>query len=191
MASIIEGYNYDIFISYRQNDNKYDGCVTEFVENLNKELEATIKDKVSVYFDANPHDGLLETHSVDHSLEEKLKCFIFIPIVSKTYSDPKGYAWNNEFLAFLKIAREDKTGLNLKLDNGNVTSRILPVRIHDLDPEDIRLVENSIGPIRAVDFIYRSQGVNRPLRQRDDDLVQSPRQTVYRDQINKVANAIK
>jgi hypothetical protein len=52
-------------------------------------------------------------------------------------------------------------------------------------------VENSIGPIRAVDFIYRSQGVNRPLRQRDDDLVQNPRQTVYRDQINKVANAIK
>ncbi len=34
MSSIIEGYNYDIFISYRQKDNKYDGWVTEFVDNL-------------------------------------------------------------------------------------------------------------------------------------------------------------
>jgi hypothetical protein len=33
MASIIEGYNYDIFISYLQKDNKYDGWVTEFVDN--------------------------------------------------------------------------------------------------------------------------------------------------------------
>ena len=53
MASIISGFEYDIFISYRQNDNKYDGWVTEFVNNLNKELEATLKDKVNVYFDAN------------------------------------------------------------------------------------------------------------------------------------------
>lgn len=43
MPSIIEGYNYDIFISYRQKDNKYDGWVTEFVDNLKKELEATSK----------------------------------------------------------------------------------------------------------------------------------------------------
>ena len=49
MASIIPGYNYDIFISYRQNDNKYDGWVTQFVANLSRELEATIKDKVTVY----------------------------------------------------------------------------------------------------------------------------------------------
>ena len=36
MSSMIEGYNYDIFISYRQKDNKYDGWVTEFVDNLKK-----------------------------------------------------------------------------------------------------------------------------------------------------------
>jgi 6-pyruvoyl-tetrahydropterin synthase len=71
MASLIHGYNYDIFISYRQNDNKYDGWVTEFVDNLKKELEANIKDKVSVYFDINPTDGLLETDSVDKSLPDK------------------------------------------------------------------------------------------------------------------------
>ncbi len=61
MASIIEGYNYDIFISYRQKDNKYDGWVTEFVDNLKRELESMFKDEVSVYFDINPQDGLLET----------------------------------------------------------------------------------------------------------------------------------
>jgi len=38
MASIIQEYNYDIFISYRQKDNKYDSWVTEFVDNLKKEL---------------------------------------------------------------------------------------------------------------------------------------------------------
>ena len=32
MASIIPGYWYDIFISYRQKDNKHDGWVTEFVD---------------------------------------------------------------------------------------------------------------------------------------------------------------
>ena len=58
MPSIIEGYEYDIFISYRQNDNKYDGWVTEFVDNLQKELDATMKNPVSIYFDENPHDGL-------------------------------------------------------------------------------------------------------------------------------------
>jgi hypothetical protein len=46
MSSLIEGYNYDIFISYRQKDNKYDGWVTEFVENLKKELEATFKEEI-------------------------------------------------------------------------------------------------------------------------------------------------
>jgi hypothetical protein len=111
MASIIPGYYYDIFISYRQNDNKYDGWVTEFVDNLNKELEANIKDKISVYFDINPHDGLLETHSVDLSLEDKLKCLVFIPIISRTYCDPKSFAWEHEFKAFVEQTSQDQFGL--------------------------------------------------------------------------------
>ena len=40
MASLIPGYEYDIFISYRQKDNKHDGWVTEFVNQLKGELEA-------------------------------------------------------------------------------------------------------------------------------------------------------
>ena len=190
MASILPNLEYDIFISYRQNDNKYDGWVTEFVNNLNKELEATLKDKVNVYFDANPHDGLLETHSVDHSLESKLKCLIFIPIFSKTYCDEKGFAWTHEFLAFIEKAKQDQFGLNIKLNSGNVASRVLPVRIHDLDAEDVKLAESYLGAIRSVDFIYRSPGVNRSLRPWDDDVIKNTKQPYYRDQINKVANAI-
>jgi hypothetical protein len=68
MPSIIEGYSYDIFISYRQKDNKYDGWVTTFVDNLRREQEATFKEDISIYFDENPHDGLLDTHNVEKSI---------------------------------------------------------------------------------------------------------------------------
>ncbi len=191
MSSIIEGYNYDIFISYRQKDNKYDGWVTEFVKNLKKELEATFKEEISVYFDINPHDGLLETHDVDESLKEKLKCFVFIPIISHTYCDPLSFAWEHEFKAFVEQTRQDQFGLKVKLPNGNVSSRILPVRIHDLDQEDIKLCESVIGGmIRSVDFIYTSAGVNRPLRAGEDHPQDNLNNTYYRDQINKVANAV-
>ncbi len=43
MASLISGFEYDIFISYRQKDNKHDGWVTEFVDNLKGELESNSK----------------------------------------------------------------------------------------------------------------------------------------------------
>jgi 6-pyruvoyl-tetrahydropterin synthase len=63
MASLIHGYEYDIFISYRQKDNKYDGWVTEFVDNIKKELEATFKEEICVYFDINPSDYLINFYS--------------------------------------------------------------------------------------------------------------------------------
>ena len=46
MASIIPGYEYDIFISYRQKDNKGDRWVSEFVDSLKTELESTFKEKI-------------------------------------------------------------------------------------------------------------------------------------------------
>ena len=191
MASLVSGYEYDIFISYRQKDNKSDGWVTKFVNNLKVELESTFKEEISVYFDINPHDGLLETHDVDASLKEKLKCLIFIPIISQTYCDQKSFAWSHEFCAFNKIAKEDRFGRNLKLNNGNVASRILPVKIHDLDEEDKALLENELGGVlRAVEFTFMSPGVNRPLTS-NDNRDENSNKTVYRDQINKVANAIK
>src|SRR6266850_7760036 len=141
MSSIIHGFEHDIFISYRQKDNKYDKWVTEFVTNLKKELEATFKDDVSVYFDENPHDGLLETHQVGRSLSSRIKSLIFIPIISETYFDPKCFAWQHEFLAFNKMAKEDSFGREIRLSDGNVASRVLPVKIHDLDKEDKALLE--------------------------------------------------
>lgn len=191
MPSIVPGYEYDIFISYRQNDNR-SGWVSEFVAGLQEELASAIKYPVSVYFDTNPHDGLLETHSVDRTLEGKLKCLIFIPVLSQTYCDMTSYAWNSEFLAFRDLASKDRHSLSIKLSNGNIASRILPVRIHDLDPVDQKLFENeSAGALRGVDFIFRSPGVNRPLRSKDDDVKEIPHLLFYRDQINKAANAIR
>src|SRR5688572_5339900 len=190
MPSLISGFEYDIFISYRHKDNKYDGWVSEFVANLRKELDATFKDDISIYFDENPHDGLLETHHVDKSLEGKLKCLIFIPIISQTYCDPKSFAWQHEFLAFNKLANEDQFGREVKLSNGNVASRILPVRIHDINAQDKALIENELGPLRSIDFIFKSAGINRPLTSKDDE-VRTHGQILYRNQINKVANALK
>ena len=190
MASFIPGYEYDIFISYRQKDNKYDGWVTEFVDNLKEELEATFKEEISVYFDINPHDGLLETHDVDASLKEKLKCLIFIPIISRTYCDPKSFAWEHEFVAFVEKASADQFGLKVKLSNGNVASRILPVRIHELDANDVKLCESVLGGVlRGVEFIYKEPGVNKPLTAEDDE-IKNLNKTKYRIQINKIANAI-
>jgi len=191
MASIIPGYEYDIFISYRQKDNKHDGWVTEFVDNLKGELESTFKEDISVYFDINPHDGLLETHDVSASLKEKLKCLIFIPVISQTYCDPQSFAWQYEFAAFNKMTKEDQFGRDIRLAGGNVASRILPVKIHELDPEDKMLLENELGGVlRSIEFIYKGSGVNRPLKP-NDERSENLNHTYYRDQINKVANAIK
>ena len=192
MASIIEGFKYDIFISYRQKDNKYDGWVSEFIDNLKKELDATFKEEVSVYFDINPHDGLLETHDVSESLREKLKCLIFIPIISRTYCDPKSFAWEHEFKAFVELSSHDQFGLKVRLAGGNVGNRVLPVRIHDLETTDIRECESVTGGfLRGVEFIYKSPGVNRSLRAKEDNPHDNLNHTFYRDQINKVALAVR
>ena len=191
MPSLIPGYEYDIFISYRQKDNKGDRWVSEFVDALKTELESTFKEEISVYFDINPHDGLLETHDVDASLKEKLKCLIFIPIISRTYCDPKSFAWEHEFKAFVEQTSKDQFGLKVKLPNGNVASRVLPVRIHDLDTADIKECESVLGGVlRGIEFIYKEPGVNKPLTA-DDDEKKNLNNTKYRIQINKVANAIK
>lgn len=192
MSGIIEGYNYDIFISYRQKDNKGDRWVSEFVEALKTELESTFKEEISVYFDINPQDGILETYDVDASLKDKLKCLIFIPIISRTYCDPKSFSWEHEFKAFVDQASRDQFGLKVKLPNGNVACRVLPIRIHDLDNKDIRLCESVLGGVlRGIEFIYKSTGVNRPLRANEDHPQDNLNRIYYRDQINKVANALE
>jgi hypothetical protein len=41
MTSIIKGYSYDIHISYRLKENKYDSCVAECVDQLKNKLKST------------------------------------------------------------------------------------------------------------------------------------------------------
>ncbi len=190
MSALISNLEYDIFVSYRHNDNR-SGWVTEFVNALQEELAATIKESITVYFDTNQHDSLLETYNVDKSLEGKLKCFILIPIISQTYCDTKSFAWQHEFVAFNKLAKADQFGRDITLSNGNVTSRILPIKIHEVDEEDKALLQNELdGVLRGIDFIFIAPGVNRPLTPFDNP-EKNQNKTFYRDQINKVANAIK
>jgi hypothetical protein len=192
MPSIIQGFEYDIFVSYRHNDNKYDGWVTEFVEKLNQELDATLKDKLSIFFDKNPNEGLQETHHVDQSINNKIKSLIFIPIISQTYCDTSSFAWNQEFKVFKNESEHDNIGRMVKLPNGNVGSRILPVKIHEIEVDDTKLLETELnGVLRSIDFIYRDAGVNRPLRPVDDEISVTGGRILYRNQINKLANAIK
>ncbi len=82
--------------------------------------------------------------------------------------------------------------MKVTLPNGNVANRLLPVRINDLDISDIKLCESILGGvIRGVDFIYKSAGVNRPLRSKEDNPHDNLNRTIYRDQINKVSLAVK
>ena len=151
----------------------------------------TFKEEISVYFDINPHDGLLETHDVDGSLKDKLKCLVFIPIISRTYCDPKSFAWEHEFKSFVEQASKDQFGLKVRLPNGNVSNRVLPVLIYSIDNPDIKLCESVLGTVlRGVEFIYSEPGVNRPLKPDDDEKI-NLNKTKYRNQINKVGNAVK
>ena len=191
MPSLFPEFGYDVFISYRHNDNQFDGWVSEFVEKLELELRATIKGKVHVYFDQSRSEGLQEHHLVGASLDSKVNTAIFLPIVSRTYCDPESYAWKHEFQEFLSINQRAERSLEVKLPNGNVASRVLPVRIHNLDQEDVVLLEDCLnGRLRSIDFVYEYGGVDRPLRLRDDDAHQ-PGVLIYRNQISKVALAVR
>ncbi len=184
MSSIIPGFDCDIHISFRYNDNKYDGWVTEFAEKLNQELGATLKDKLSIFFDINPEDRLDEANGI--------KSLIFIPIISQTYCDVASPIWVKEFIQFISDTANDHIGSTIKLANLNTVSRVIPVKIHDIDHQDLKLLERELpGVLRSIDFIYREQGVNRPLRPVDDEKQANPLRPLYRNQINKLANAVK
>ncbi len=183
-ASIMPGYDYDIHVSYRYNDNKYDGWVTEFVEKLNQELGATLKDKLSIFFDKGPEEK--------RDTGNKINSLIFIPIISQTYCDINSSVWKNEFKIFQQEVMKDNIGSSIKLPNGNTASRVIPTMIHDIDREDVKLLETELaGSLRSIDFIYREEGVNRPLLPADDEKHSNSSRPMYRNQINKLANTIK
>jgi class 3 adenylate cyclase/TolB-like protein len=197
-GSLVKGFNSDVYISYRPNDNKVpagvraEGWVTEFVNNLRMELEATVKGKVTIYFDQNPREALMATGQMDESLNARLNTLIFIPIISQTYCDPEAYAWKCEFLEFVRRAEAEPLGLAVKLPNGNVSSRVIPIRIHELDPADVKSIEDELKTrFRPIDLVFKAPGVNRPLQAREDDPLKNLNKTIYRDQVNKLANVIK
>ncbi len=104
---------------------------------------------------------------------------------------PKSFAWEHEFKAFVEQASKDQFGLKVKLPSGNVASRVLPIRIYDLNNADIKLCETVLGGVlRGVEFVYTEPGVNRPLKPDDDEKI-NLNKTKYRNQINKVGNAIQ
>ena len=190
--SIIPGYEYDIYISYRSNDNKYDGWVTEFAAKLERELSATLKDKLSIWYNKNPEEQRKEFQSEASPESKQSKALIFIPIVSQTYCDPESPVWKKEFGAFVSNASQDSIGSTVSLLNGNKASRVIPVKIHDIDTDDVKRLESSLsGALRSVDFIYREEGVNRPLRPIDDEKHGDSTRPLYRNQINKMANTVK
>lgn len=128
---------------------------------------------------------------MDESLKEKLKCLVFIPIISCTYCNPKSFTWEHEFKAFVEQASNDQFGLKVKLPNGNVVSRVLPVQIHDLEDEDHKLCESVLeGVLRGIEFIYKEPGIDKPLAP-DDDEKKNLNNTKYKLQIVKIAHAIK
>ena len=183
-ASFLPGFDYDIHISYRHNDNKYDGWVDEFVEKLKQELAATLKEKLSIYFDKNPEDK--------RGYGDGIRSLMFIPIISQTYCDTNSPVWQQEFRVYQDGTSRDSLGNYIKLTNGNSASRVLPVKIHEIDTDDVKLLETEMkGGLRSIDFIYRDEGVNRPLRPMDDEKNASPLKPMYRNQINKLANTIK
>jgi hypothetical protein len=192
MAALLPEFEYDIFISYRHNDNLFDGWVTEFVERLHDELAATVKERLTIYFDKDVRDGLGDNQLVGPSLEHRLRSFILIPLISQTYCQTERFSWQHEFMPFLQGAQRSRLGLDLRLPSGNVGSRILPVRIHNLDLVDEQLLEKTMGrQLRTIDFVYQELGVNRPLRPEDEEYAHGAGGLLYRNQINKVANAIK
>ena len=122
----------------------------------------------------------------------KIKSLIFIPIISQTYCDVNSPVWKNEFRVFLEEIKNDSIGSKIKMPNGNIASRVIPTKIHEIDKEDVRLLETELsGGLRSIDFIYREDGVNRPLRPVDDEKHGNPLRPMYRNQINKLANTIK
>ena len=65
-------------------------------------------------------------------------------------------------------------------------------QLHDLDENDIKECESVLGGfLRNVEFIYKSPGVNRPLRAKEENPYDNLNHSIYRDQINKGALAVK
>lgn len=181
MSSIISGYKYDVYISYHHRDQTLE-WVKEFAKKLQQELDTTIKSKPTIYFSTEPGD---------QTSKDDLKSLIFIPVISDTYCNSDKETWQ-EFLQFKKNASSDPLGLNLTLPVGEVVSRILPIKISKITDNIQTLLEKELeGNLRSLDFIFDGiEGVTRPLRANDDEMIFRQGSLLYRNQINRASVAI-
>ena len=100
---------------------------------------------------------LREHHQVDDSLSGHLKSLISIPILSRTYCIRSATDGKMNFLPFQQMIGKDRMRRPSLFANGNVTSRVLPICIHDLDQSDLRLIESHLkGKSRAKSTLYLS-----------------------------------
>lgn len=191
MSSIIPNYNFDIYVSYRYNDAIFE-WVQEFIVNLEHELAAILRDKLTVHFNVKGISSELDEEEAEKVIAQNLKTLIFIPIISHGYCDVKKFYWKKEFMKFKELALSDNFGLNIPIKSGYSLSRIIPVRINEINRDELLLLEQEVGDyMRSVDFIYDTlEGVNRPLRFKDDDMLFRKNTSLYRNQINKTANVI-
>ena len=75
--------------------------------------------------------------------------------------------------------------MEIKLSNENVTSGILPNKIHDLGADDYSIIENELGAaLRTIEYIYNTAGVKRSLAPSSNPK-KSINKTFYCDQIKK------
>ncbi|MEJ0081748.1 MAG: adenylate/guanylate cyclase domain-containing protein [Puia sp.] len=144
LKSILPDFDCDIYISYRFNDNKYDGWVTEFVDKLTQELSATLKDKLSIYFDKNPEEDRKPFYAENSLIPRQIKSLIFIPIIRKHIAIRVHWYGTKNSRASRLVQKTDQFGPNIKLTAGNTASRIIPVKIHDIDPDDIKIAGDGI-----------------------------------------------
>jgi len=135
MASLIPGFEYDIFISYRQKDNKGDRWVSEFVETLKTELESTFKEVITGLTSAQVapvKESVQSRESIEGIYEEEKQA---LKEKHAGINKPKLYSGIAAItiliiaamLAFPKIFKKDELK-HLKDPDGRISIAVMPFR---------------------------------------------------------------
>src|SRR3990172_7293606 len=107
--AILPSYKFDVYISYRHSDSVRE-WVMEFIEKLQQELDASLKDRLSVYVDKRGVGNEIDSDSFKKERTENLRSLIFIPVLSNTYCDSSKFNWEEEFMQFKTSSANDELG---------------------------------------------------------------------------------
>lgn len=179
MSALTSAYKYDIYISYRRNEQIFE-WTKEFVNILKTEIEQIIKQPISIFLE----------NGLDYS-PENVNSVLFIPIISNSYCVINKDNWINEFQYFKNSAINDSLGFLLPFQGNNLLNRILPIKINSISDSEYYVLEGEMdGRLKSIDFIFDAiEGVSRPLRP-NDDVTFKIGTLLYRNQIIKTANII-